>query len=92
MLLLLDMIGARGRLTRWHALLSCARPQRGGYIPPAYQPRAQIQQPPAFSPGAPLRWHQWFVALDQGAEAVRKEIRRGFALIPWNTLESSGWF
>ena len=55
----------------------------------AYQPRARFQVP-AFSQARGF-WYQWFMALDQGAEAVRKD-PTGFARIQWNTWSPSGWF
>jgi pimeloyl-ACP methyl ester carboxylesterase len=55
----------------------------------AYQPRARFNVP-AFSQARRF-WYQWFMALDQGAEAVRKD-PTGFALIQWNTWSPPGWF
>jgi pimeloyl-ACP methyl ester carboxylesterase len=55
----------------------------------AYQPRGAFtipgfQQARAF-------WYQWFVCLDQGADAVSRD-PLGFARIQWDTWSPPGWF
>jgi pimeloyl-ACP methyl ester carboxylesterase len=55
----------------------------------AFQPRGQFKLP-AFSQARRF-WYQWFMTLDQGAEAVRAD-PKGFARIQWDTWSPSGWF
>ncbi|KQR00873.1 alpha/beta fold hydrolase [Deinococcus sp. Leaf326] len=55
----------------------------------AYQPGGRFLLP-AFSQ-ARLFWYQWFMALDQGAEAVRTD-PVGFARLQWETWSPPGWF
>jgi pimeloyl-ACP methyl ester carboxylesterase len=55
----------------------------------AYQPRGRFKLP-SF-PQARRFWYQWFMALDQGAEAVRAD-PNGFARIQWDTWSPPGWF
>jgi pimeloyl-ACP methyl ester carboxylesterase len=55
----------------------------------AYQPRGEFKLPP-FSQARRF-WYQWFMNLDQGAEAVRAD-PKGFARIQWETWSPSGWF
>lgn len=55
----------------------------------AYQPRAGFRVPP-FSQARRF-WYQWLMALDQGAEQVRRD-PIGFARIQWETWSPEGWF
>jgi len=55
----------------------------------AFQPRAKFQIP-SF-PQARRFWYQWLMALDQGADAVRRD-PVGFARIQWQTWSPPGWF
>jgi pimeloyl-ACP methyl ester carboxylesterase len=55
----------------------------------AFQPRAVFSMPP-FSQARRF-WYQWFMAVDQGADSVRKD-PSGFARIQWETWSPSGWF
>jgi pimeloyl-ACP methyl ester carboxylesterase len=55
----------------------------------AFQPRGKFKLPP-FSQARRF-WYQWFMNLDQGAEAVRAD-PKGFARIQWDTWSPSGWF
>jgi pimeloyl-ACP methyl ester carboxylesterase len=55
----------------------------------AFQPRARFRVPP-FSQARRL-WYQWLMALDQGAEEVRRD-PVGFAHIQWETWSPPGWF
>jgi pimeloyl-ACP methyl ester carboxylesterase len=55
----------------------------------AFQPRAKFQIPPF--PQARRFWYQWLMALDQGADEVRRD-PIGFAHIQWETWSPPGWF
>ncbi len=55
----------------------------------AFQPSGRFTLPD-FSQ-ARLFWYQWFMMLDQGAEAVRAD-PVGFARIQWDTWSPPGWF
>jgi pimeloyl-ACP methyl ester carboxylesterase len=55
----------------------------------AFQPRGEFKVPPFYQ--ARRFWYQWFMALDQGAEAVRAD-PKGFARIQWDTWSPTGWF
>jgi len=55
----------------------------------AYQPKGAFEVPP-FSQARRF-WYQWFMTLNQGAEAVRNN-PVGFARIQWDTWSPSGWF
>jgi pimeloyl-ACP methyl ester carboxylesterase len=55
----------------------------------AYQPHGANVLPP-FSQARQF-WYQWFMTLDQGADAVRQD-PRGFARIQWDTWSPPGWF
>lgn len=79
--------GARAAYTL--AALFPARVSRIVAIALAFQPRARFELP-AF-PQARRFWYQWFMTLDQGADAVRKH-PAGFARIQWDTWSPPGWF
>jgi pimeloyl-ACP methyl ester carboxylesterase len=55
----------------------------------AFQPRGEFKLP-AFSQARRF-WYQWFMTLDQGAEAVKAD-PKGFARIQWDTWSPPGWF
>jgi pimeloyl-ACP methyl ester carboxylesterase len=55
----------------------------------AYQPRGAFAVP-GFSQARAF-WYQWFMCLDQGADAVRRD-PAGFARIQWDTWSPPGWF
>jgi pimeloyl-ACP methyl ester carboxylesterase len=55
----------------------------------AYQPRG-IFTVPGFEQ-AKAFWYQWFMCLDQGADAVRRD-PVGFARLQWDTWSPPGWF
>jgi pimeloyl-ACP methyl ester carboxylesterase len=55
----------------------------------AFQPRGKFNLPPFHQ--ARRFWYQWFMTLDQGAEAVRAD-PKGFARIQWDTWSPAGWF
>jgi pimeloyl-ACP methyl ester carboxylesterase len=55
----------------------------------AFQPRGEFKLP-SFSQARRF-WYQWFMSLDQGAEAVRAD-PKGFARIQWDTWSPPGWF
>jgi pimeloyl-ACP methyl ester carboxylesterase len=55
----------------------------------AYQPRGEFKLPP-FSQARRF-WYQWYLTLDQGAEAVRAD-PKSFARIQWDTWSPPGWF
>jgi pimeloyl-ACP methyl ester carboxylesterase len=55
----------------------------------AYHPRGAFEVPP-FSQARRF-WYQWFMALDQGAAAIRRD-PVGFARIQWETWSPPGWF
>jgi pimeloyl-ACP methyl ester carboxylesterase len=55
----------------------------------AFQPRGAFEVPP-FSQARRF-WYQWFMTLDQGADAVRAD-PVGFARIQWETWSPPGWF
>lgn len=55
----------------------------------AYQPHGAFEVP-SFSQARRF-WYQWFMTLDQGAAAVRRD-PVGFARIQWETWSPPGWF
>ena len=55
----------------------------------AYQPYGAFEVP-SFSQARRF-WYQWFMTLDQGAAAVRRD-PVGFARIQWETWNPPGWF
>jgi len=55
----------------------------------AYQPGGTFTIP-GFSQARAF-WYQWFLCLDQGADAVRRD-PLGFARIQWDTWSPPGWF
>jgi pimeloyl-ACP methyl ester carboxylesterase len=55
----------------------------------AYQPGGEYTVP-GFSQARAF-WYQWFLCLEQGAEAVRRD-PAGFARIQWDTWSPPGWF
>ena len=55
----------------------------------AFQPRAEFTIPD-FAQSRRF-WYQWFMALDKGADAVRRD-PKGFARIQWDTWSPPGWF
>ncbi len=55
----------------------------------AYQPRGAFKVPP-FSQARRF-WYQWFLAVDDGARAVRAD-PKGFARIQWETWSPPGLF
>jgi len=55
----------------------------------AFQPYAKFRIPP-FSQARRF-WYQWLMALDQGADAVRRD-PLAFARIQWETWSPPGWF
>ncbi|HSR84389.1 MAG TPA: alpha/beta hydrolase [Streptosporangiaceae bacterium] len=55
----------------------------------AYQPGGQFTIP-AFSQARAF-WYQWFMCLDQGAEAVARD-PVGFARLQWETWSPPGWY
>jgi pimeloyl-ACP methyl ester carboxylesterase len=55
----------------------------------AFQPRAEFTIPDF--PQARRFWYQWFMALDQGAAAVKSD-PKGFARLQWDTWSPPGWF
>jgi len=55
----------------------------------AFQPGGRFALP-EFSQ-ARLFWYQWFMTLDQGAQAVRAD-PVGFARLQWDTWSPPGWF
>ena len=55
----------------------------------AYQPGG-VFAVPGFSQARAF-WYQWFLCLDQGADAVRRD-PLGFARIQWDTWSPPGWF
>lgn len=55
----------------------------------AYQPGG-VFAVPGFGQ-AKAFWYQWFICLDQGADAVRRD-PPGFARIQWDTWSPPGWF
>jgi pimeloyl-ACP methyl ester carboxylesterase len=54
-----------------------------------YQPRGEFTIP-GFSQARAF-WYQWFLCLDQGAEAVGRD-PVGFARIQWETWSPPGWY
>jgi pimeloyl-ACP methyl ester carboxylesterase len=79
--------GARAAYTL--AALFPTRISRIVAIALAFQPRAQFELPEF--PQARRFWYQWFMTLDQGAAAVRRD-PAGFARIQWDTWSPPGWF
>lgn len=55
----------------------------------AYQPWGVFTIPDLEQ--AKAHWYQWFMCLDQGADAVRRD-PVGFARIQWDTWSPPGWF
>jgi pimeloyl-ACP methyl ester carboxylesterase len=55
----------------------------------AYQPRGAFELP-SFAQ-ARRWWYQWFMALEQGAAALRRD-PVGFARLQWETWSPPGWF
>jgi pimeloyl-ACP methyl ester carboxylesterase len=55
----------------------------------AYQPRGAFELPSLSQ--ARRFWYQWFMTLDQGAAAVRRD-PMGFARLQWETWSPPGWF
>jgi pimeloyl-ACP methyl ester carboxylesterase len=54
-----------------------------------YQPRGEFTVP-GFSQARAF-WYQWFMCLDQGADAVAKD-PAGFARLQWETWSPPGWY
>lgn len=79
--------GARAAYTL--AALFPARISRIVAMALAFQPGGRFSLP-AFSQARRF-WYQWFMTLDQGAEAVRAD-PKGFARIQWDTWSPPGWF
>ena len=65
------------RVTRLTALSLAYAPRGAVVVPPFEQSRAW--------------WYQWFMAVDGGADEVRKN-PKGFARIQWDTWGPPGWF
>lgn len=55
----------------------------------AYQPRGEFTIP-AFRQARAF-WYQWFMCLDQGADAVTAD-PVGFARLQWDTWSPPGWY
>jgi pimeloyl-ACP methyl ester carboxylesterase len=55
----------------------------------AYQPRGRFTIPP-FSQARAF-WYQWFLCLDQGAQAVARD-PVAFARLQWETWSPPGWY
>jgi hypothetical protein len=82
------MTGERALHTHWLPLF----PERITSIAAlalAYQPRGVFDLP-GFAQSRSF-WYQWFMCLDRGAEAVRRD-PVGFARIQWDTWSPPGWF
>ncbi|HEV2673255.1 MAG TPA: alpha/beta hydrolase [Aliidongia sp.] len=79
--------GARAAYTL--AALFSDRISRIAALALAFQPRGAFGLPQF--PQARRFWYQWFMALDQGAAAVRAD-PKGFARIQWDTWSPPGWF
>jgi pimeloyl-ACP methyl ester carboxylesterase len=72
--------------------LGCLFPQRVTRIAAmalAFQPRGKFNMP-SFDQ-ARLFWYQWFMYLEEGAEAVAND-PVGFARIQWDTWSPAGWY
>lgn len=65
------------------------RVQRIAAFALAFQPYGRFALP-GFSQARKF-WHQWFMSLDGGPDAVKAD-PKGFARIQWDTWSPTGWF
>ncbi|HLX01056.1 MAG TPA: alpha/beta hydrolase [Trinickia sp.] len=79
--------GARAAYTM--AALFPDRVRRIAAIALAFQPKGAFVLPD-FSQARRF-WYQWFMSLDGGPDAVRRD-PKGFARIQWDTWSPAGWF
>jgi len=56
----------------------------------AFQPKGAFELPDTFAQARRF-WYQWFMTLDDGPAAVRRD-PKGFARIQWETWSPPGWF